>query len=284
MDDDFEYHLKLPSSPYSDASKHSKADLNTTPTDCIKEPVVILLGWMGCNYKHLSKYSEFYEAKGCVTISYIAATSTILFSPAKAKEHAQKILQLLIDFSYEDNPIFFHIFSNGGSIIYQHVCSLLGNAAEFKHLKVCGSVFDSAPGKPRPINAIKSILIVFQHWNIIFRLFAALFLFIYLHFTVIKHKIYTYFMGPDHGDVYSFLKNDSKHLMPQLYLYSSVDKIIPSDDIEQLIKFREESLGVKIFKHKWTDSSHVKHFVSHRETYINTCYSFLDTCLKKLIQ
>lgn len=64
MDDDFEYHLKLPSSPYSDGSKQSKADLNTTPTEYIKEPVVILLGWMGSNYKHLSKYSEFYEAKG----------------------------------------------------------------------------------------------------------------------------------------------------------------------------------------------------------------------------
>lgn len=168
--------------------------------------------------------------------------------------------------------------------MYQHVCSLFSNSAEFKHLKICGTVFDSCPGKPRPINAIKSVLIIFQRWNIIFRLFAALFLFIYLHFTVVKHKIFTYFMGSDHGDVYSFLKNDSKYLMPQLFLYSSSDKIIPSDDIEQLVKFREESFGVKIFKRRWEDSSHVRHFVSHRETYINTCYSFLDTCLKKLIQ
>ncbi len=30
------------------------------------EPVVILLGWMGCQEKHLAKYSEFYVRKGCV--------------------------------------------------------------------------------------------------------------------------------------------------------------------------------------------------------------------------
>ncbi|GAB1606445.1 transmembrane protein 53-like [Argonauta hians] len=282
MDDDFEYHLKLPSSVYTHENKHDKEELNiTSSVENVKDPVVILLGWMGCNHKHLTKYSEIYETKGCVTISYIASIPTLLISPSKGKEHSRKLLQLLTDFNYEDNPIFFHVFSNGGAIMYQHICSLF-ITAEFKHLNICGSVFDSSPGKPRPNNALRALLLVFQHWNIIFKLFIAIFMFFILHFNVIKNKIFSFFMGPCCGDVYTFLKTESTYLMPQLYLYSSADKLILYEDIEELIKFREECLGVKIFKHKWTDSAHVKHFVSHRETYIDTCYNFLDACLTKL--
>ena len=110
MDDDFEYHLKLPSSPPAvciiDNSSDEEQDtedsgfLKKTADDLAedraddeneewcgvddrspssssplvkqrkgtapKEPVVVLLGWLGCSNKNLSKYSEIYEAKGWV--------------------------------------------------------------------------------------------------------------------------------------------------------------------------------------------------------------------------
>ena len=33
----------------------------------------------------------------------------------------RRLVELIIDMSLEEHPIFFHVFSNGGAFLYQHV-------------------------------------------------------------------------------------------------------------------------------------------------------------------
>ena len=60
-DDDIEYDITFPS-PVSALDE----DEDVAETGYIerKEPVVILLGWLGCQEKHISKYSQIYDQRG----------------------------------------------------------------------------------------------------------------------------------------------------------------------------------------------------------------------------
>lgn len=318
MDDDFEYHLKLPSPPPAaniiDNSSDEEQDieasgfLKQTADDLVedrendeneewsgvddrssplvkhrkgtapKEPVVILLGWLGCSNKNLSKYSEIYEAKGCVTISYIASPGILFFKPAKCQENAQKLLNILIDFSYEDNPIFFHMFSNGGSIIYRYICDLL-LTEQFRHLKIQGCIYDSAPGKPRPYQAVKAILVSMQTKNFFFKYIIAISLYLYLFF-VTNLRAFLSLFKQNASNIYEYLKTEESSKCPQLFLFSTADDIIFSKDIKEFVKYRQDVFGINVKMIQWTDSSHVKHLLKNREAYINSCHSFLDMCLR----
>lgn len=326
FDDDFEYHLKIPSglvinnnssdedeytlSP-SDSFKQQTADLmedgedankykrsgeegldsrqrrphtssshllvNQRRASSPKEPVVILLGWLGCSNKNLSKYSDIYEANGCVTISYIASPWILFFKPTKCKENAKKLLNLLIDFNYEENPIFFHMFSNGGCTIYRYICELLCTN-QFRHLNIQGCIYDSAPGKPRPYQAVKAILISMQNKNIFFKFLVAIILYLYL-FVVTNLRAFLGIFQPRSSSIYEYLKMEQSSKCPQLFLFSTADDIIFSKDIKEFVRYRQEILGINVTTVEWTDSSHVKHLLKNRETYTDSCQSFLDKCL-----
>lgn len=60
MSEDLDYHITFPSPISQDFSDDDFEDLGA---GLHKEPVVILLGWMGCQEKHLSKYSSIYEQR-----------------------------------------------------------------------------------------------------------------------------------------------------------------------------------------------------------------------------
>lgn len=77
---------------------------------------------------------------------------------------------------------------------------------------------------------------------------------------------------------YRGLKEDPWDI-PQLYLYSQSDFLIPSDVVEELVDHRRESMGSdRIFSRKWEKSRHCAHFVDHPDEYETTIKAFLDVC------
>ena len=60
-DDDLDYHIVFPSPNVGESDAPNVDEMGNTRQ---KEPVIILLGWAGCQDKHLTKYSAFYEYRG----------------------------------------------------------------------------------------------------------------------------------------------------------------------------------------------------------------------------
>lgn len=66
-DDSLEYFIKFPapsmSGPVHPSNGHSDYDLEFI-YDEMNTPIVLLLGWAGCQDRYLMKYSKIYEDRG----------------------------------------------------------------------------------------------------------------------------------------------------------------------------------------------------------------------------
>uniref|UniRef100_A0A8C6ZPD6 Transmembrane protein 53 n=1 Tax=Nothoprocta perdicaria TaxID=30464 RepID=A0A8C6ZPD6_NOTPE len=129
-------------------------------------PVVVLLGWAGCRDRHLAKYSAIYSHTGCATIRYTAPWRMVFFSESfgikSLQTPAKRLLELLFDYSMENRPILFHVFSNGGVMLYRYILEALHTQQPFKSLRVVGTIFDSAPGRRNlrgGLRALETVLI-----------------------------------------------------------------------------------------------------------------------------
>ncbi|XP_064624945.1 transmembrane protein 53-like [Lineus longissimus] len=248
-----------------------------------KQPVIVLLGWMNCQDKHLAKYSEIYEKKGCVTIRYIVPIEDLFYNQStKLKRTATKLLDLLYDMELEENQLFFHVFSNGGGYVYRNITEQLHSNTKYRALKLKGCVFDSCPS---PGNSFYAAMALASSYNgsIVGRYIYAFLTLIYLLlFRVWEQFIWTFrslkgqrqFSGVI-GYYNAMLSDPSP--CPQLYLYSKADRMIKYSAIERVIKHRS-SRGIEVTSVCWDDSDHVSHLRAHRESYMKKCYDFIDSC------
>lgn len=149
-EEELDYHVTFPPAT-------GLADQDGVPQR--REPVVLLFGWVGCTDKNLSKYSAIYQSKGYTTIRYTAPKSRVFTHPDSLADISRKLLELLFDLGLDENPIFFHAFSNGGAFIYRHCLEMMvkGENSDFRNLKLAGSVLDSAPCDPSPWTAMKAM-------------------------------------------------------------------------------------------------------------------------------
>ncbi|KAM9495017.1 transmembrane protein 53-like [Clarias gariepinus] len=126
-----------------------------------KQPVVILLGWAGCRDKYLSKYSSMYNDQGCVTVRYTAPLKTVFISESFGYKGlyntAPKLLEILYDYEVENNPIFFHVFSNGGFMLYRYMVEILQSHKQCSSLYVVGLVMDSTPGNQNILGTLRAL-------------------------------------------------------------------------------------------------------------------------------
>lgn len=65
--------------------------------------------------------------------------------------------------------------------------------------------------------------------------------------------------------------------VPQLYLYSTVDAIIPVEDVEAHIA-EQEKRGVDITAIDFGDSAHCEHYKQYPDKYVQLLQTFLARC------
>ncbi|XP_076623067.1 transmembrane protein 53 [Colletes latitarsis] len=240
-----------------------------------KRPVVVLLGWAGCQDRYLAKYSAIYEEKSCITLRYTAPVECLFWRRDKMPYIGKRLIQVITDKSLDQHPIFFHIFSNGGAFLYQHVSLAMQQAS--KPIKVKGVIFDSAPGERRLtalFRAISAIIGGHPLTNIPMSFFITIFLSVLWFLEVIAHAF---------GRGYPVQTNpialaEETHSWPQLFLYSNADTLIPASDVEKFASRRAER-GVRVQLVLFTNSPHVKHYATYRDVYVNTVCSFIHECL-----
>ncbi|XP_031457097.1 transmembrane protein 53 [Phasianus colchicus] len=245
------------------------------------QPVVILLGWAGCQDRHLAKYSAMYSQKGCTVIRYTAPWRTIFFAESfgfkSLNTPAKRLLELLFDYSIENRPVLFHVFSNGGVMLYRYIIEALHTQQPFKNLKVAGTVFDSAPGRRNLKGALRALATVLASMNVLLRYL----LMLTFATAVVLLRILLYpltrFIHESHYD--ALLKAPSR--WPELYLYSQADAIISASDVKHMADARQQ-LGVSVKAVDFTDSAHVSHMRVYPTYYSTLCTTFLSDCVRAL--
>ncbi|XP_076441455.1 LOW QUALITY PROTEIN: transmembrane protein 53-like [Babylonia areolata] len=241
-------------------------------------PVVVLLGWAGCKEKHLRKYTPIYEKKGYITLTLIVPAKTLFFHAYKITDVAHGLLNILAENSLSNNPIIFHVFSNGGSMVYSQLAALINSSnSEKQHrLSVAGVIFDSTPGKRRILNAVKAFMSTLQFGEV-FRYLLGFCLLMYLVFNHCLRLLLPGMLAMENGfQLFNSICMDACKC-PQLFLYSKGDKIIMAEDVEEVIAVRKEK-GVQVKSICWEDSQHVAHMRAHPEVYSKACMDFAEAC------
>ncbi|KAM8715391.1 hypothetical protein ACLKA7_002443 [Drosophila subpalustris] len=205
-------------------------------------PIVMLLGWAGCQDRYLMKYSKIYEERGLITVRYTAPVDTLFWKRSEMIPIGEKILKLIQDMNFDAHPLIFHIFSNGGAYLYQHI-----NLAVRKHkspLQVRGVIFDSAPGERRVLGLYRAITAIYgrqKRCNCITALAITLTLSImwFLEESFVAFKSLFIKSTPVNASPFCELKNEVNKY-PQLFLYSKADVVIPYRDVEKFIRLRRD--------------------------------------------
>ncbi|XP_069498436.1 transmembrane protein 53 [Ambystoma mexicanum] len=246
-----------------------------------REPVVILLGWGGCKDQYLAKYGTIYHNQGCIVIRYTAPWKMIFFSESfgldTLREQAKKLLELLFDYEIEKSPILFHVFSNGGFMLYRYVVDLVHSHRQLSTLWVVGTIIDSGPGNRNVRGSVRALdAVLMGSTNVIIR-YLILFAF-FLMVVVLRVILYplTRFFHENHYD--AMKKEPSR--WPQLYLYSKADLIVTSHDVLTMMEMRRQ-LGVLVDAVDFEDSGHVSHYREYPVRYTEVCCSFLKDSVRR---
>ncbi|XP_069367769.1 transmembrane protein 53 [Paralichthys olivaceus] len=245
-----------------------------------KEPVVILLGWAGCKDKHLSKYSSIYNEQGCVTIRYTAPLKTVFISESfgykELSSTALRLLEILFDYEVENSPVFFHIFSNGGFMLYRYIVELLHSDKQFSSLCVIGAVVDSAPGSGNVRGALRALTATLgpKISPVLRYVLLVLFAVTVFLLRVVLYPM-TKYIHKNHYDAVQ----EKPPAWPHFYLYSRGDQVIRHRDIELFVETVKQK-GVPVDSFDFVSSPHVGHLRDFPEQYALKCRGFLATCMK----
>lgn len=271
---------------------------------------VVMLGWLGSKPKHLRRYIELYNSRGIHAVTFVASVRDVLtFDLGKKLEERVAVLanELALWLSESDKDgrercLIFHTFSNTGWLAYGAILENLKSRQELLE-KIKGCVVDSggdpdispkvwAAGftaamlKKRSSFAYSSVEAgegnevgsPLTSGNIQIKgamlietvLFAAL------------EKLFSFLLNLSNVNerlrrIISVLVNNQPSC-PQLYLYSTADKVIPFQSVESFIEEQRKS-GREVHSFNFGSSPHVDHYRTFPDNYVSVLQKFLQECM-----
>jgi hypothetical protein len=272
------------------------------------QAVVVLIGWLGALPRHLEKYSStVYTDWNCATLSGTAHTRTIMFKKDEVlAKLAKEGLTALSDFLESSNcprlPVFFHIFSNGGAFVWEHMDKLLGSANDrlFSSLtsidtedtplhcntnfyairrNLSGVIFDSSPAYPTwrsgkaalegSLGGSAPVLLKF-------------FLSCVLYVAYQIELAVNFLRGNRQHRLLEFWDYflESELCDQEAFIYSTSDGVTDASHLQDFIAGRRRRRGATVSVLEFEDSDHVQHFVRHQERYSAFARQFVLDCLE----
>jgi pimeloyl-ACP methyl ester carboxylesterase len=277
-------------------SLHSARSLSS------QKPLVLLLGWLGAQQQHLDKYAEVYQDLADVAIMQPSMWQTAV--PSAAHSGALKFVDSLsrnLETLHEDRdrPVIVQCMSNAGWLAFGtilHLTSLASAAAKedpsaplSRHLqsalafkssildtRLRGIIVDSAPSYATPP--------IWARGTVSAALGKPA--------ETVSDDLPSTVAAVQHlAERYLALPSISRHLretraawgqislnIPQLYLYSTADALIPAQQVENFIDLQIHR-GIQVSHHCWDDSGHCEHLRVHPEQYTRLVHSFVERCL-----
>lgn len=268
--------------------------------------VVVLLGWLGAKQKHLKRYADWYTSRGFHAITFTFPMAEILTYQlgGKVEQHIDLLVNHLADWLEEEHGknLVFHTFSNTGWLTYgailerfqHHDSSLMG--------RIKGCIVDSAPvAAPDPQVWASGFSAAFLKKNSVATkglttldntgmevsisnkeniepkpavTEAALLLVLEKIFGVVL-KLPT--VNRRLSDVLDMLSS-SQPSCPQLYIYSSADRVIPAGSVESFIE-EQRRAGREVRACNFVSTPHVDHFRNDPKLYTSQLSQFLADCV-----
>ncbi|XP_050232624.1 uncharacterized protein LOC126681200 [Mercurialis annua] len=295
------YRWHLPEADAIDVSGSSDCSLAKLRT------VVVLLGWLGSKQKHLKKYAEWYTSRGFHVITFTFPMSEILSYQVggKAEQDIDLLVDHLADWLEEEEHgknLVFHTFSNTGWLTYGAILEKFQQQDPSLVGRIKGCIVDSAPvAAPDPqvwasgfsaallkknsvatkantsSNESDVDVLVGRRTSVECkpRLTEAALL-------VILEKLFGVVLNLPNvnrrlSDVLGLLSSRQPSC-PQLYIYSSADRVIPASSVESFIEDQRKA-GHEVRACNFVSTPHVDHFRNDPKLYGTQLSQFLDDCV-----
>lgn len=266
------------------------------------QTVVVLLGWLGSRQKHLKRYADWYTSRGFHAVTFTLPMSDIVSYNlgGKAEKNVEMLSEHLAGWVREESgkKIVFHTFSNTGWLCYGIILENLERQDPSAMEKIKGCVVDSAPVavpdsqvwalgfsaaimKKRSVatkgsNDIRSDVQVVESnkdpkpaaTEAILLSALEKFFHVALNYPAINRRL---------SDVMELLSSKQPKC-PQLYIYSSADRVIPAKSVESFVE-RQRRAGHEVRACDFVSSPHVDHYRSNPGLYTSQLTNFLEDCV-----
>ncbi|GAV72864.1 DUF829 domain-containing protein [Cephalotus follicularis] len=279
-------------------------DVSGTP-DCSlakSRTVVVLLGWLGSKQKHLKRYAEWYTSRGFHVITFTFPMSEVISYQVggKAEQNVELLVNHLADWLEEEHGknLVFHTFSNTGWLTYGAILEKFHRQDPSLVGRIRGCIVDSAPvavadpqvwasgfsaaflkkhsvatkgstssnesdigskevGEPKPAVTETALLLVLEK-----------FFELVLNLPTVHRRL---------SDVLGLLSSRQPKC-PQLYIYSSADRVIPAESVESFIE-EQRRAGHEVWACNFVSTPHVDHFRNDPKLYTTQLSQFLEDCV-----
>lgn len=218
---------------------------------------IILLFWMNASFRYAGKYiSEYVKAAAHARIVCVTTSSADYLSLKDTSRRVMSAVDILRSSENAGDRIFFHIFSNGGTLTL-HQMAMEYAKQTGKVLPMRSIIIDSAPGRTSLASGYRAFSYALPK-QLIIRILGACTIWV----TLVTMWIYgNITRTPPVGVIASRTLNnpDIINLKAQrCYIYSEMDDLIPFKDVEAHAD-EASNKGWLVSKEKFDGSPHVGH-------------------------
>lgn len=265
----------IPDGPLAPFAKLGPSVYMQDPSDSTGKdrPLIFIAFWMNAPPRALAKYVvEYRRIAPSARIIFIRSSSNDFFLRSAARAQRNRVtpaVDAIRAFATPENPVFMHLFSNGGLSGTTHMLQAHYQATG-KPLPISSMIIDSAPGTATLAAAVRAFSFALPRMCIL-RLISKSFLWMSL---ILFKMMQTITRSPDPISLARKVINDTslvqavkaKGIPTRCYIYSDADELVDWHDVEKHAS-ESEACGWVVRRERFQGTPHVGHMRTSPDRY-----------------